>query len=274
MRSWMMSGLWGMVAGSALVIGAAVGYLGKVPARWIAAVMAFGGGGPHLGAVVRSDGRGVPARWVRGDRDWLPGRRSGVHRRQLRDLAEGGQAPQAVRRSATVGAGPRRQRHGDRDRCVARRDPRVDRDRRQYAGRRRGQHGRRDRDLPVEHSRGAVELGRHAQRRAQRPLRVRRVVDDRGRVRRRGAARKPGVRPVLRGRRRGHDRGRRECDPRDARGYDDAGGISGRAGSVGAGHGARLPRGLRDHEARRLDNGATSGGAGRGARGAAAASRI
>src|SRR5512140_2227464 len=32
------------VAGSALVIGAAIGYLGKVSARWIAAVMAFGAG--------------------------------------------------------------------------------------------------------------------------------------------------------------------------------------------------------------------------------------
>lgn len=41
---WAQAGLWGLVAGSALVMGAAVGYLGRVPQRVIAAIMAFGSG--------------------------------------------------------------------------------------------------------------------------------------------------------------------------------------------------------------------------------------
>jgi ZIP family zinc transporter len=44
MPSWLASGIWGLVAGSALVIGAAIGYLGKVPRRWIAGIMGFGAG--------------------------------------------------------------------------------------------------------------------------------------------------------------------------------------------------------------------------------------
>jgi ZIP family zinc transporter len=38
------AGLWGLVAGSALIIGAAIGYFLPVPHRIIAAIMAFGGG--------------------------------------------------------------------------------------------------------------------------------------------------------------------------------------------------------------------------------------
>ena len=38
------AGLWGLLAGGALVLGAAVGYLARVPQRLIAAVMAFGSG--------------------------------------------------------------------------------------------------------------------------------------------------------------------------------------------------------------------------------------
>src|SRR5262245_57230221 len=41
---WAQAGLWGLIAGSALVIGAAVGYYGHVPARRIAVIMAFGSG--------------------------------------------------------------------------------------------------------------------------------------------------------------------------------------------------------------------------------------
>jgi zinc transporter, ZIP family len=44
MPVWLQAGLWGLLAGSALLIGAAVGYLVPVPQRIIAAVMAFGGG--------------------------------------------------------------------------------------------------------------------------------------------------------------------------------------------------------------------------------------
>lgn len=38
------AGLWGLLAGSALLIGAAVGYFAAVPQRIIAGIMAFGGG--------------------------------------------------------------------------------------------------------------------------------------------------------------------------------------------------------------------------------------
>jgi ZIP family zinc transporter len=41
---WLEAGLWGLLAGSALLIGAAVGYHARVPQRLIAAIMAFGSG--------------------------------------------------------------------------------------------------------------------------------------------------------------------------------------------------------------------------------------
>src|SRR3954454_23100979 len=41
---WLAAGLWGLLAGSALLVGAAIGYFADVPARIIAAVMAFGAG--------------------------------------------------------------------------------------------------------------------------------------------------------------------------------------------------------------------------------------
>lgn len=41
---WIQAGLWGLLAGSALVIGAAVGYFTQISHRMIAAVMAFGSG--------------------------------------------------------------------------------------------------------------------------------------------------------------------------------------------------------------------------------------
>lgn len=44
MPGWLQAGLWGLLAGGALVIGAAVGYLLNVPKRAVAAVMAFGSG--------------------------------------------------------------------------------------------------------------------------------------------------------------------------------------------------------------------------------------
>ena len=44
MPLWLAAGLWGLLAGSALLVGAAIGYFAHVPARIIAAVMAFGGG--------------------------------------------------------------------------------------------------------------------------------------------------------------------------------------------------------------------------------------
>jgi ZIP family zinc transporter len=44
MPGWLVAGLWGLLAGGALVIGAAVGYFARVPQRLIAAIMAFGSG--------------------------------------------------------------------------------------------------------------------------------------------------------------------------------------------------------------------------------------
>jgi len=41
---WLQAGFWGFVAGAALLLGAAIGYLAHVPRRVIAAVMAFGSG--------------------------------------------------------------------------------------------------------------------------------------------------------------------------------------------------------------------------------------
>ncbi|MDI6099451.1 ZIP family zinc transporter [Actinoplanes sp. NEAU-A12] len=44
MPGWVQAGAWGLLAGSALLIGAAVGFLAPVPRRVIASVMAFGAG--------------------------------------------------------------------------------------------------------------------------------------------------------------------------------------------------------------------------------------
>jgi ZIP family zinc transporter len=41
---WLQAGLWGLLAGGALVVGAAVGYFVRVPRRLIAGIMAFGSG--------------------------------------------------------------------------------------------------------------------------------------------------------------------------------------------------------------------------------------
>lgn len=42
--TWLEAGLWGLLAGSALLLGAAVGFFAKVGQRPIAGIMAFGGG--------------------------------------------------------------------------------------------------------------------------------------------------------------------------------------------------------------------------------------
>ena len=41
---WLQAGFWGLVGGSALLLGAALGYFVKIPQRLIAAIMAFGAG--------------------------------------------------------------------------------------------------------------------------------------------------------------------------------------------------------------------------------------
>jgi len=44
MTGWIAAGLWGLLAGSALLIGAAVGYLASLPRSLVAGIMAFGSG--------------------------------------------------------------------------------------------------------------------------------------------------------------------------------------------------------------------------------------
>ena len=44
MPVWVQAGGWGLVAGSALLVGAAIGYCLRVPQRLVAAIMAFGAG--------------------------------------------------------------------------------------------------------------------------------------------------------------------------------------------------------------------------------------
>ncbi|MBN8226559.1 hypothetical protein JYK02_03445 [Corallococcus macrosporus] len=44
MPLWLQAGLWGLLAGSALLVGAAAGYAFRLPTRLIASVMAFGAG--------------------------------------------------------------------------------------------------------------------------------------------------------------------------------------------------------------------------------------
>jgi len=41
---WLKAGWWGLLAGSALIIGALIGYYAKIGQRWIASIMAFGSG--------------------------------------------------------------------------------------------------------------------------------------------------------------------------------------------------------------------------------------
>lgn len=41
---WLQAGFWGLVGGSALLVGAVLGYFVRIPQRAIAAIMAFGAG--------------------------------------------------------------------------------------------------------------------------------------------------------------------------------------------------------------------------------------
>lgn len=44
MPEWVPAGLWGLLAGSALLLGAIAGYFFRIPQRVVAGIMAFGGG--------------------------------------------------------------------------------------------------------------------------------------------------------------------------------------------------------------------------------------
>jgi ZIP family zinc transporter len=44
MPQWLQAGCWGLLAGAALLVGAAVGWFARVSPRWVSGVMAFGSG--------------------------------------------------------------------------------------------------------------------------------------------------------------------------------------------------------------------------------------
>src|SRR3954467_521586 len=44
MPTWLLADIWGLIAGSALVIGALIGYFTHISQRWVAAIMSFGSG--------------------------------------------------------------------------------------------------------------------------------------------------------------------------------------------------------------------------------------
>jgi ZIP family zinc transporter len=98
MAIWLQAGLWGLLAGAALVIGAAVGYFARVPQRLIAAIMAFGSGVlisalsfELMDAAFRRGGFGATAvGFVTGAAvytvaNWLLARRGAKHRKRSGD---------------------------------------------------------------------------------------------------------------------------------------------------------------------------------------------
>ena len=74
---------WGFVSGSALLVGAAVGYLAKVPQKIIAFIMAFGSGVLISALALDLMEEAYRARWLRFYCYWFYWRRSSVHSSQL-----------------------------------------------------------------------------------------------------------------------------------------------------------------------------------------------
>ena len=66
MPTWLAAGLWGLVAGGALVLGAAVAWWVRVPPKVIAGVMAFGAGVLISALAFELRGPGGPAGRRRG----------------------------------------------------------------------------------------------------------------------------------------------------------------------------------------------------------------
>ena len=228
MPEWLQAGAWGLLAGSALLIGAAVGFFARVPRRVVASVMAFGAGvllsavSFELIAEAHEQGGLLPTAIGRG------GRRVGVHRGERAPRPTGRPAPQALRRRAALRAGAARLRVGDRGRRAARRRTGVGGDRREPAGRRPGQPGHRGGGLPQQRAGGAVQRRRHAPGRPVPAVRLPAVDGDRADQRRRGAGRlHPAGRCAAGGAGRHHRAGRRR-DPRDDHRHDGAGGVRGR----------------------------------------------
>ena len=173
----LQAGLWGLLSGSALLIGA----LARLVRADVAPARRRDHGvrrrRAHLGSVVRADGRGLAAR--------EPGRlRAG---RRAASSAAPPSSPSATSCSppgapATASAStPKLARHATkpigqwrraRARRAARRHPGIDRHRSQPARRRRGRHGRGGRRLPLQPARGPVERRRDEGRGQERGLRL------------------------------------------------------------------------------------------------------
>lgn len=112
MPKWLEAGLWGALAGSALLLGALAGYFLRVPRRLIAAVMAFGSGVlisalafELMDEAYQSGGFGSTAAGflsgaaVYTAANWLLSRRGAKHRKR-----SGGQQPSAEEDSGSGAA--------------------------------------------------------------------------------------------------------------------------------------------------------------------------
>ncbi len=97
MPTWLKAGFWGLLAGSALLVGAGVGYFVALPQRLIAAVMAFGGGvlisalsvdlmneAYRRGGFVSTSAGFVAGATIYTAANWLLARRGAKHRKRSR----------------------------------------------------------------------------------------------------------------------------------------------------------------------------------------------
>ena len=117
MPVWMQAGLWGLCAGGALVIGAAIGYWVRLSSRMIASVMAFGAGvlisalsfelmakaykqgGIHATAFGFAAGAVVYSA-----ANWLLGRYGAKHRKRSGDKQSSGDEAKGTGAAIAVGA--------------------------------------------------------------------------------------------------------------------------------------------------------------------------
>jgi ZIP family zinc transporter len=96
MAIWLQAGLWGLVAGGALVIGAAVAWLVSIPRTVAASVMAFGAGsgglGPTIGGFMAGAVAYVAANLLLARRGARHRKRSGVEQGSEADVPGSGAA--------------------------------------------------------------------------------------------------------------------------------------------------------------------------------------
>ena len=95
MPTWAQAWFWGLVAGRALVLGAAIAYLAPVPRGSLRASWPSGVASPHFGPGLRVDGRGVCAGRAHGNGSRILERRDDVHGGELVSVAQWGQASEA-----------------------------------------------------------------------------------------------------------------------------------------------------------------------------------